>query len=538
MKRTSLTLLSLLLVATSAFAADTQRYLVGTKRPPHSVMPAMKQMIGEDFETRTVVSFRTFTGFAADLTETEAAALQQSSDVRWVEPVLERHAFAQERHPIRQTIPLGLQAIFAPQTQNTAIPRGTINVAVIDTGIDYRHPDLAAAYAGGRNIIKNTDDPLDDDGHGTHVSGTIAATNNDIGVLGVSPKVRLWSVKMLDGQGNGTTEGMIKAIDWVVAKKNELGGNWVINLSLGSSQASDSEREAFQRLADQNILVVAASGNLSTPTVPSAVAFPAAYPSVVAVSATTFDKKFGDFSGQGPELDLCAPGVDVLSTLPVGTNEISYVADGLDATLVNEVTGSKRGVISAEFVYCSTGKIGDFPPSVAGKIALIQRGDGISFADKTRRAKQAGAIGVAIFDNVEVPTPGSWTLFNNDEDRAFDWPLTLRLTMQTGQALVEKGSHVITIAYTFDDYGENSGTSMACPHVVGAAALIWSLAPDATAQQVVNALTTTAVDLGTPGPDSLFGAGFINVYAAARMLAPSSFGGITTGRPLGLRGRH
>jgi subtilisin family serine protease len=128
---------------------------------------------------------------------------------------------------------------------------------------------------------------------------------------------------------------------------------------------------------------------------------------------------------------------------------------------------------------------------------------------------------VAIFDNVPVPTPGSWTLLNNDEDRAYDWPVTLRLTQQLGQELLQKGPHPITIAFTHDDYGENSGTSMSCPHVVGSAALVWSLAPDATAQQVVNALLTTATDLGVTGPDPLFGVGVINVNAAARHARPS-----------------
>jgi serine protease len=451
--------------------------------------------------------------------------------------VLERHAFAQDRNPLRQTVPFGLQTIFAPQAQAGTV-KGAINVVVVDTGVDYRHPDLQAAWAGGRNVLTDTDDPLDDDSHGTHVAGTIAAADNGFGVIGVAPKVRLWAVKVLNGSGSGTTEGVVKALDWIAAKKEALGGNWVINLSLGNYEESPGEREAFQNIRDKGVLVIAAAGNSSTNvSTPGVIAFPAAYPSVIAVGATTFTKQLAYFSAQGPELDLVAPGVDVLSTIPPGTTTISYFADSNQATIAPALLGSKRGSVTGEFVYCGAGKPGDFPASVRGKIALLRRGEGLSFRDKTRNAKDAGAIAVAIFDDEVIPNAKVWTLLIDDADRAYDWPIAIRLTLQMGEALVAQGSHAITLAFTTDDYAENSGTSMASPHVVGAAALVWSLAPDATAAQVVNALTVTATDLGTPGVDTQFGAGLINVSAAAHFLAPQAFGNITTGRPLGLRGR-
>jgi subtilisin family serine protease len=524
----------LALTLSTAALADTQRYLVATKRP--ALKADVRLMMGENFDTSDVVSFRTFTGFAADLTETDVAALRRSGQVRWIEPVLERHAFAQERQLLRQTVPLGVRAIFAPLAQ-TGFIKGTINVVVADTGVDYRHPDLMGAFAGGRNVLADTDDPLDDAGHGTHVAGTIAASDNDIGVVGVAPKVRLWGVKVLEGHGRGDTEGLVKALDWISAKKDALGGNWVVNLSLGAYTESAGEREAFQAIRDKGILVIAASGNLSTPNTPAAVAFPAAYPSVVAVGAVTFANELAYFSGQGPELDLTAPGIDILSTLRLGTRSISYLTDGNATILVDPLTGSGRGVFTEEFVYCGAGRVGEFPATVAGKIALIQRGD-VTFRDKARRAKEAGAVAVAIFDNEDDPSSKSWTLQTTDEDRLYDWPVTLRLTKATGEALLARGAHRITVALTNDDYGENSGTSMACPHVAGAAALVWSLAPDATPQQVVDALTATATDLGAPGHDPVFGAGLLNVNAAARRLAPEAFGSITTGRPTGLRGRH
>lgn len=523
-----------LAVTTAALATETQRYLVATRHP--ALTADVRQILADGFESHSVVPFQTFTGFAADLTEADVASLQKSADVRWIEPVRERHALSQEHHPLRQTVPFGLETIFAPQAQ-LGKATGIANVVVVDTGVDYRHPELSGIWAGGRNIFTDTDDPFDDDSHGTHVAGTIAAADNNIGVVGVAPKVRLWSVKALDSQGSGTTEGLSKALDWIAAKKDELGGNWVVNLSLGGTIESAAEREAFQRLRDKGILVIAAAGNFSTGTKIAPISFPAAYSSVVAVGATTFDGTLAGFSAQGPELDLAAPGVEVLSTLPLGTNDLWYVLDADNPIFVQELIGSKRGAISGGFVYCGAGKAGEFPSTVAGKIALIKRGEEVSFADKTRRAKEAGAIAVAIFDNVSDPTPAQWTLYRAEEDRLYDWPIAVRLTMQTGEALLAAGPHTISLTYTNEDYAVKSGTSMACPHVVGAAALLWTLAPDATAQQIVNALTVTAEDLGTAGADSQFGAGLINVYAAAKFLAPNAFSNITTGRPVGKRGR-
>jgi serine protease len=520
-------------LTTAAFAADTQRYLVATTRPTRAAH--LREIMGDTVETRSVVSFQTFAGFAASLTEAEVASLRKSSGVRWVEPVRERHALVQEHHPLRQTVPFGLTTIFAPQAQLGRV-RGIVNVVVIDTGVDYRHPELAGIWAGGRNVLTDTDDPLDDGSHGTHIAGTIAAADNNNGVVGVAPKIRLWSVKMLDGRGSGTSEGLAKALDWVVARQEALGGHWILNLSLGGPLDSIAEREAFQRLQDKGILVIAAAGNNSTATKPAPVSFPAAYPSVVAVGATTFDGQLASFSSQGPELDMVAPGVDVLSTLPLGANHLWYVLDHDAPTFVEELVGSKRGSITAEYVYCGAGKPGEFPSTVAGKIALVKRGEAVPFADKARRAKEAGAIAVAIFDNVADPIPGFWTLYYTEDDRLYDWPIAVRLTMQTGEALIAAGSHTITLRYTNEDYAVKTGTSMASPHVAGAAALLWSLAPDATAPQVVNALIVTAKDLGATGVDSQFGAGLINVYAAAKFLAPSAFSGITTGRPVGRRG--
>ncbi|MEA2463202.1 MAG: in, partial [Acidobacteriota bacterium] len=324
MKRATV-ILFVLLLTTTAFAAETRRYLVATKRPfAAGSLKALQDSVDTSVELRRVNGFEAFRGFAAELTDDEVATLRASKEVRWIEPVIERHAFDFNRNLRGQTVPYGIEALSARQAA-VGFRKAVVNVAVIDTGIDYNHPELKAIYAGGYNVFTKTNDPMDDHGHGTHVSGTIAAADNSIGVLGIAPNnVRLWSVKMLNAGGSGESEGMIAALEWVIKKKQELGGRWVVNMSLGSNQQSEAEREVFARVTEQDIIVVAAAGNASTAGNPAPVSFPAAYPGVHAIAAIDKDRKLAFFSCQGPEIDFAAPGVDVLSTVPVGANTLAY----------------------------------------------------------------------------------------------------------------------------------------------------------------------------------------------------------------------
>jgi serine protease len=520
-----------LVFTTAAFAADAQRYLVATKHPfGPGTLTALRDGVDQPVEPRDVYGFRSFRGFAATLTADELAALQASSEVRWIEPVVTRRAFDIQPNLLGQTVPLGVVDTGA-RAANAARRAGVVNVAVIDTGIDYRHTDLRDAYAGGFNAFDGTENALDDDHHGTHVSGIITALDNGIGVLGVAPGVRLWGVKVLDSTGHGTSEQILRGLDWVEEQKEKRGGNWIVNMSLGSDSHSTAEREAFQRAADAGILIFAATGNSSTKNTPAPVAYPAAYPSVNAVGAIDAARELATFSNQGPELDFVAPGVKVLSTMPVGSNYLSFIYDGNEAQLVRFVNGTATGTFSGEYVYCGVGGPGDFPASVNGKIALVKRGGGITFADKTIAAMNAGAKAVVIFNNDDSTKP--WTLQSDDP---VQWPLVLRLTLEAGEALAAKGSGPLLVSYDLYDYDESSGTSMACPHVAGAAALLWMLAPDAAGETIVNTLKATAIDLGAPGQDDRYGMGMIDIHAAARRLAPSAFAPApSTGRAPGRR---
>jgi subtilisin family serine protease len=522
-------------LTTAALAEETQRYVVATRRPGRLAVSSLAQDL-RDPVARRVDSFRIVNGFAANLTATEVAALRRSPEVRWVEPVVERHLMVDATTPGAQMIPFGITQVQAPLAW-TGRRTAEVNVVVIDSGVDFNHPDLSAAWAGGVNLLSEGQAPMDDVGHGSHVAGTIAASNNRFGVIGVVPGARLWGVKAIDSTGSGTMEDVIKGLDWVVARKAERGGNWVVNLSLGGSDTSALEREAFQHVADQGVIIVASTGNESNSGAIAPVAYPAAYPSVIAVGAVTSTNTRANFSNAGPEIDFVAPGVGVLSTIRSGFKFASFVRVDGNALPAKPMVGSKIAPLAGQYLYCGLGGPADFPPTVRGKIALIRRGED-TFANKTRRADAAGAIGVVIFNSDD--SNYLFTLYPKDdlEAQKYPWGVGVGIALESGQPLADKGSGQMTIGYESDDYETKQGTSMSAPHVTGAVALLWSFAPNATPAQIVQALSATAKDLGGAGPDNVFGNGLIDVNAAARLLAPAAFVPSTrTGRPFLRRSR-
>ncbi len=523
-----------LLIASQGLASTTQRYVVALKR---SVNTERAAGLLRDIDASTparprahnLSTFTTLNSFAADLTDEEAAELRSSRDVRYVEPVVERHALGltaaaaatETRSLTGQTVPLGIDAVHARDVWRVTRGKNT-NVVVVDTGVDYNHPDLKRGWAGGYNAITRTNDPLDDNGHGTHVAGTIAADDNGLGVLGVAPDVRLWSVKVLKSDGNGTTGSIVAALDWVIKKKQELGGNWVLNFSLGSDKPSIAEREAFTKAVQEGLLIVAASGNESTQGLPAPVGYPAAYAGVLAVGAVDSQRRIAVFSNQGPELALVAPGVNVLSTIRPGTGSFAAVQTANGTTFTgNELTGSKKGSVTGSFVYCGLGRTTEFPPQVNGQIAVITRGS-INFSEKARNAKAAGATAVVIVNNDTSAL--NFTLISADDPTttSFDWPVTIAISKNDGETLIASGG-AITVADRADDYGYLSGTSMATPHATGVAALVWSVDPNANAANIRLAMAAAADDLGAPGFDTIYGNGMADALSAAKMLAPAAF---------------
>lgn len=209
----------------------------------------------------------------------------------------------------------GINRVHAPAAWPITEGKG-VKVAVIDTGIDSAHPDLSGSVDGGYSAITKTENPADyqdDNGHGTHVSGTIAGHRDGKGVVGVAPKARLYAVKVLDADGSGNLSDVIDGIVW--AAKNHMD---VANMSLGAPVDSEAMKRAVRFARGSGVVIVAAAGNSG-----GSVGFPGAYEDTIAVAASDSADKLAGFSSRGPEVDFIAPGVDVLSA-KMGGGFISY----------------------------------------------------------------------------------------------------------------------------------------------------------------------------------------------------------------------
>ncbi len=243
-----------------------------------------------------------------------------------------------------QTVPTGIQRIFAPGNENLDIDglddeRVDVDVAIIDTGIDLDHPDLnvvgSTNCASGGPFSGSCGSGGDDgNGHGTHVAGSVAGIDNALGVVGVAPGARLWAVRVLDNNGSGYTSWIVAGMDWVTARKETIE---VANMSLGGG-ASQALDDAANRMADAGVAVAVAAGNSDAN---AADYSPARATKVLTVSAladfdgapgglgsptcrTDQDDTLADFSNWGSTIELAAPGVCILSTwLSGGYNTIS-----------------------------------------------------------------------------------------------------------------------------------------------------------------------------------------------------------------------
>jgi len=202
-------------------------------------------------------------------------------------------------------IPWGVRRVGAEAAWARTRGEGSA-IAVIDTGIDDSHPDLAGQVAGGFNAL-SPDRPQswrDDEGHGTHVAGTIAAKRDGRGVVGVAPGAKLYAVKVLDKNGSGRYSDVIAGIEWAASR-----GIRIANMSLGSAEGSEPLHRAVKAALKAGLLIIAAAGNSG-----GAVDFPGAYPETLAVAASDENDLVADFSSRGPQVNFIAPGVDILST--------------------------------------------------------------------------------------------------------------------------------------------------------------------------------------------------------------------------------
>lgn len=242
--------------------------------------------------------------------------------------------------PEETEIPWGVKRVNAAGAWGFNTGRG-VKVAIIDTGVDYNHPDLAGNYAGGYNAITPSATPLDDHGHGTHVSGTVGAIRDAKGVVGVAPDARLYGVKVLDAKGSGTYANIVDGIQWAVEN-----GMQVINMSLGGSSGTAALANAMTAAYKAGVTIVCAAGNDSGP-----VNYPAKYPEAIAVSALDSADKITSFSSRGAEIAFIAPGAKINSTYKgggysalSGTSMASPHVAGLAALAVASGSGTPAQV--------------------------------------------------------------------------------------------------------------------------------------------------------------------------------------------------
>ncbi|WP_227354634.1 S8 family peptidase [Haladaptatus salinisoli] len=236
-----------------------------------------------------------------------ASGLRNRADVRYVEENGTVEALA-------QTLPWGVDRADAEVAHANGETGAGADIAIIDTGIDSTHPDLQANLGTGRSFVTTGNYPAwqDNNGHGTHCAGIADAVDNGQGVVGVSTEATLHAVKVLTGSGSGTTSDVAAGIEYVADQGWDVG-----SLSLGSSSGSQTLRDACQYAQSNGVLLVAAAGNSGPCT--DCVGYPAAYPSVMAVSSTNRNDGLSSFSSQGPEVEIAAPGSDIYSTYVGGT---------------------------------------------------------------------------------------------------------------------------------------------------------------------------------------------------------------------------
>ncbi|MDR6123453.1 major intracellular serine protease [Bacillus sp. SLBN-46] len=210
-------------------------------------------------------------------------------------------------------VPKGVDMIQAPKVWEKTKGKG-VTIAILDTGCDLTHPDLRERIIGGRNFTR--DDKgikevfRDYNGHGTHVAGTMAATINQKGVVGVAPEANLLIVKVLDRNGSGQYEWIINGIYYAIEQKVDI-----ISMSLGGPEDVPELHEAIQKAVENNILVVCAAGNEGDGRdTTDEFGYPGSYNEVISVGAINLERQISDFTNSNNEVDLVAPGENILST--------------------------------------------------------------------------------------------------------------------------------------------------------------------------------------------------------------------------------
>ncbi|MFW7523807.1 S8 family serine peptidase [Vibrio ostreicida] len=489
------------------------RSLVSPVKTSEAVLDQVKARNVEKLDNQSL--------YSVEVDSEKLSTLRASSQVEYVE-------IDPPRYLLSETTPWGFNAVNAQVLSDANA--GNRTVCIIDSGYDISHNDLSGNRVSGTNDsgTGSWSAPGNNNAHGTHVAGTIAAIANSQGVKGVMPNqnVNLHIVKVFNESGWGYSSSLVKAIQTCA----DNGAN-VVNMSLGGSQSSRTEQNALQSLYDQGVLLIAAAGNDGN----TAHSYPASYDAVMSVAAVDNNNQHAAFSQATSQVDIAAPGVAVLSTVTVGEGILSDITVNGASSFERGVVPHNRkvlelgdyisapiaGAVSAPIATCDISSGSYNCGDMANKICLTERleNQATGFRPEINAVKacyNAGAKAAIVYSNQSLQGLQSpFVLDDNDRYRM----VSVSIDRDFGLELADKAGQTVTVSTTKGkDYQYYNGTSMATPHVTGVAGLVWSYHPNCSAQQIRKALVATATDIDVAGRDNRTGHGMINAEAAKSYL--------------------
>jgi subtilisin family serine protease len=446
---------------------------------------------------------------AVEVSEHALAGLERNPNVEYVEEDVKRHPLAGTTPSTGspylggQLVPYGIKMVQADQLPDTYAANR--KVCIIDSGYAKGHDDLSVgANITGDNDPGTGDWFTDENHHGTHVAGTISALNNSgIGVVGVTSnnQLKLHIIKVFGADAWAYSSTLASA-----ANKCGTAGANVISMSLGGSFSSRTEQKAFDTLytsgnGGKGVLSIAAAGNDGN----TRVSYPAGYASVVSVAAIDESKAWATFSQYNKDVEIAAPGVNVLSTVPSGAGSVSSLTVNATAFEVSGMDGSPKATASGTLRDFGLGDTIIYG-GMNGSVCLIQRGT-IEFGLKVKNCEDSGGVGAIIYNNVAGSFGGTTGTYLTTIP-------SVTASDNVGTTLKSFFNGTATVAVSPSNYAFFDGTSMATPHVSAVAALVWSYYSTCTAAQIRTTLNNSAENLGAAGRDTKFGYGLVQAKAA------------------------
>jgi thermitase len=451
------------------------------------------------------------------------AALENNPAVAYAEPNYVYRATKVPNDP-RLLQLWGLTRISMPSAWNLAIGDASVKVAVVDSGISTEHLDLRENVAPGYDFVQGDSDPLDFNGHGTHVAGTIGARgNNGLGVSGVDWDVSLMAVRVLDGSGSGTSASVTAGLAYACSH-----GASIVNASLGGTGYSAAMRDAIAACPSTLFVVAAGNDGTSDDTSPH---YPCNYgappddlQNVICVAATDQNDALAGFSNYGASVDLAAPGVGITSTWPayrtLGEEDFEGSL-GNWATSVVSGSAFDRSTTSAAGLYSvADSPQGNYVPgtdtalystSSFGSLAG-QKGCRLFYGLRLGTQRDHDFLQILGSSDGKRFSGNEWsgstggTFFALSSDMsAFDGSAAFypafRL-VSDADGITGDGGYVDDLSLRclrpdVDDYATISGTSMAAPHVAGVAALVKATHPSWTVAQIKNAILSNTDELAS-----------------------------------------